>query len=89
LPFYRTPVMLIGFIRNSMTIEPCDHENFTAMQKNLQELKIEAESAEFRKFPNNTTAFDIDSAKKVLKLIEALENYVDVQNVFHKMEMIR
>ncbi|MEO6884462.1 MAG: YebC/PmpR family DNA-binding transcriptional regulator [Bacteroidia bacterium] len=62
-------------------------ENFAPMQKKLEEQKIEIENAELQRIPKNTITLDIESAKKVLKMIDALEEYDDVQNVFHNMEM--
>jgi len=62
-------------------------EDFGKMQKKLEELKIEAESSELQRIPNSRKVVDIDSAKKVLKLIEMLEEDDDVQNVFHDLEM--
>jgi len=62
-------------------------ENFAPMQKKLEELSVEIENAELQRIPKNTVALDVESAKKVLKLIDALEEYDDVQSVFHNMEM--
>jgi YebC/PmpR family DNA-binding regulatory protein len=62
-------------------------EDFGKMQKKLEELNIEAESSELQRIPNSRKVVDIDSAKKVLKLIEMLEDDDDVQNVFHDLEM--
>jgi transcriptional/translational regulatory protein YebC/TACO1 len=57
------------------------------MQRKLEELGIEAENAELERIPRTTVKLDIESAKKVMKLIELLEDDDDVQNVFHNMEM--
>ena len=62
-------------------------EDFGNMQKKLDEMNIEVENAELQRIPNNTTALDIDSAKKVLKMIDAFEEDDDVQNVFHNLEI--
>ncbi|MFZ4400824.1 MAG: YebC/PmpR family DNA-binding transcriptional regulator [Bacteroidales bacterium] len=62
-------------------------EDFGAMIKKLEELKIVAESAELQRIPKNTETIDVDSAKKVMKLIDVIEEDDDVVNVFHNMEM--
>ncbi|NVN95282.1 MAG: YebC/PmpR family DNA-binding transcriptional regulator [Bacteroidetes bacterium] len=62
-------------------------EDFGAMIKKLEELKIVAESAELQRIPKNTETIDFDSAKKVMKLIDVIEEDDDVVNVFHNMEM--
>ena len=62
-------------------------EDFGTMQKKLEELKIETESAKLERIPNNTESLDVESAKKVLKLIDVIEEDDDVQDVYHNLEM--
>ena len=62
-------------------------EDFGTMQKKLEELEIETESAKLERIPNNTEALDIDAAKKVLRLIDVIEEDDDVQDVYHNLEM--
>ena len=62
-------------------------EDFGNMQKKLEDLKIEPLSANLERIPLNTTALPIHDAKKVLHLIEALEDDDDVQAVFHNLEL--
>ncbi len=62
-------------------------EDFGTMQKKLEELEIETESAKLERIPNNTEALDVESAKKVLKLIDVIEEDDDVQEVYHNLEM--
>ncbi|HET6245452.1 MAG: YebC/PmpR family DNA-binding transcriptional regulator [Bacteroidetes bacterium] len=62
-------------------------ENFGPMQKKLEELGLEAESAQLERIPNTTTTLDIESSKRVMKLIDYLEDDDDVQNVYHNMEL--
>lgn len=65
----------------------CALEDFGNLNKKLEQLKIEVQSAELQRIPNDTKVLDLDSAKKVLKLIDTLEDDDDVQNVYHNMEM--
>ena len=64
-----------------------DFADFGNMQKKLEELQLEPKSATLERVPTTTTKLDVDSAKKVLTLIEYLEDDDDVQAVFHNMEM--
>ena len=64
-----------------------DFADFGNMQKKLEELELEPKSATLERIPTNTTSVDLDTAKKSLTLIEALEEDDDVQNVFHNLEM--
>ena len=64
-----------------------DFADYGTMQKKLEELGVEPESAELVRVPLTTTKVDTETAKKVLKMIEAFEEIDDVQNVFHNMEM--
>jgi YebC/PmpR family DNA-binding regulatory protein len=62
-------------------------EDFGSMQKKLEELNIETESAKLERIPNNTETLDVESAKKVLKLVDVIEEDDDVQAVYHNLEM--
>ena len=62
-------------------------EDFGSIYKKLESMGIEPESAELERIPNDTKTLDIESARIVLKLLEALEDDDDVQNVFHNLEM--
>jgi YebC/PmpR family DNA-binding regulatory protein len=62
-------------------------EDFGNMQKKLESLKIEVENSELRRIPSTTKQVDVDTAKKVLKLVEAFEDDDDIQNVFHNLEL--
>ncbi len=62
-------------------------EDFGTVSKKLEEMGIEPESQELQRIPNSTTTLDVETAKKVLKLIDKLEDDDDVQKVFHNLEM--
>lgn len=63
------------------------YEDFGNMVKMLEELHIDCESAELQRIPNTTREIDPDSIRKVLKVINMLEDDDDVTNVFHDMEI--
>ena len=62
-------------------------EDFGSMMKKLEELNIEPESAELQRIPKTTETIDIESARKVLRIIEIFEEDDDVTNVYHNMEI--
>ena len=59
----------------------CDPENFAAVQDALQAAKITTEVAELNRLPNDTVDLDVDTARKVLKLVDQLDDHDDVQSV--------
>ncbi len=62
-------------------------EDFGNMQKKLEEMGIEPESAELQRIPHETVKLELDDARKILKVIEAFEDDDDVQKVFHNLEI--
>jgi YebC/PmpR family DNA-binding regulatory protein len=62
-------------------------EDFGKMQKKLEEMGIEPESAELQRIPHEAVKLDKEDALKILKVIEIFEDDDDVQSVFHNLEM--
>jgi YebC/PmpR family DNA-binding regulatory protein len=60
---------------------------FLKVKDAIAAANIAIEAGEITYLPNNTVAVDGEVAQKVLKLIEALEDNDDVQNVSHNAEM--
>ncbi|MCC9168726.1 YebC/PmpR family DNA-binding transcriptional regulator [Pontibacter harenae] len=66
----------------------CAMEDFGSMQKTVEELNLELESAELQRIPKTTTIVDDNEAvAKILKFIDALEDDDDVQKVYHNLEL--
>jgi YebC/PmpR family DNA-binding regulatory protein len=65
----------------------CAKENFGSVSRKLNELGIEPEESGLKRIPNDTKKLDVESAKKVLRFIEILEDDDDIQNVYHNLEM--
>jgi YebC/PmpR family DNA-binding regulatory protein len=65
----------------------CAIEDFGNLNKKLEELGVEAVSAELQRVPNDTKELNLESSKSVLRLIDALEDDDDIQYVFHNLEM--
>ena len=59
----------------------CDPSNFNAIQILFQNQQIPTETAEVTRIAQNTVECDVEQAKAVLKLIDALEDNDDIQNV--------
>ncbi|MFP4447675.1 MAG: YebC/PmpR family DNA-binding transcriptional regulator [Bacteroidales bacterium] len=62
-------------------------EDFGGIQKKLEELNIEPENSSLQMIPKTTKAVDVESAMKVMKMIDAFEEDDDVQAVYHNMEL--
>lgn len=62
-------------------------EDFGAMMKKLEEMKIEPESAELQRIPKTFTKLDKEASLKILKIVDVFEDDDDVVNVFHNLEL--
>lgn len=65
----------------------CDMADFGKIQKKLEEMEIEPETAELQRIPNTLVELSDDDFVKVMKLIDALEDDDDVQKVFHNLDV--
>lgn len=65
----------------------CAMEDFGSLNRKLNELGIEPQEAGLKRIPNDTKKLDLESAKKVLRLIDTLEDDDDIQFVYHNLEM--
>ncbi len=72
---------------DDIVILTCPMESFGKVNKKLEDMKIEPENAELRRIPNDYKKVDLETAQKVLKMIEEFEDNDDVQNVWHNLEM--
>ena len=60
--------------------------DFISVNEALKEAGFNAEEAEVTMIPSTTAELDSDSAEKIMKLIDALEDLDDVQNVYTNAE---
>ncbi len=65
----------------------CAIQDFGSVNKKLADLGLETEEAGLKRIPNDTKKLDVDSAKKVMRLVDILEDDDDVQNVYHNLEI--
>ncbi len=59
----------------------CDPSVYQDVSKTLKEGGIEPEVSQVTRVPQNTVDLDAGTARKVLKLMERLDDHDDVQNV--------
>ncbi len=64
-----------------------DAESFRGVVEALKEKGFEPASAEVTMLPKNTVKLDKEAAKKVLRLVDALEEYEDVQEVYANFDI--
>ena len=62
-------------------------EDFGSLSHKLDELGIEAKSAELQRIPNLTKEANEEQFKANMKMLDRFEEDDDVQNVYHNMEM--
>ncbi len=74
-------------VDGDMVTVTCAMEDFGNLNRKLIELKVEPEEAGLKRIPNDTKKLDIDSAKKVMRFVDALEDDDDIQFVYHNLEM--
>jgi YebC/PmpR family DNA-binding regulatory protein len=65
----------------------CAKEDFGSLNRKLNELGIVPEEAGLKRIPHETKKVDLESAKKVMRFIEVLEDDDDIQNVYHNLEI--
>jgi len=74
-------------VDGDMVTVTCAMEDFGSLNRKLNELEVEPEEAGLKRIPNDTKKLDVDSAKKVMRLIDTLEDDDDIQFVYHNLEM--
>ncbi|MFH0759553.1 MAG: YebC/PmpR family DNA-binding transcriptional regulator [Bacteroidota bacterium] len=62
-------------------------EEFHNVQKKLQEMGLESDSAELQRIPNDTIELPVEQALQIMKIIEEFEDDDDVQAVWHNLEV--
>lgn len=65
----------------------CEPSQFSALKEALDQLGKEPEVAELTRIPENYTPVEAGKHESLEKLVDALEDCDDVQNVYHNAEM--
>ena len=60
----------------------CAVENFAALAEAFEKADIKTETCKISRIPQNMVDVEAHAAKKVLKLLELLDDHDDIQNVF-------
>lgn len=68
-------------------IVTCAMEDFGNVQKKLDEMNIEAESAGLERIPTTSVNLSDDDLQQSMKVIDKLEDDDDVQKVYHNIEI--
>jgi transcriptional/translational regulatory protein YebC/TACO1 len=71
---------------DSITVT-CAVKDFGSVNRKLSDLGIEPSEAGLKRIPNDYKKLDLDSSKKVLRLVDILEDDDDIQFVYHNLEM--
>jgi len=74
-------------VADDMFIITTAMEDFGNVQKKLEEMGIQPESASLQRIPNDTKVLNIEESQKIIKMIDDFEECDDVQNVYHNLEM--
>ncbi len=62
-------------------------EDFREVKSKIKDAGYMIIDADIRMIPQNTTKLDVDVSRKVLAMIDRLEEHDDVQNVYHNLEI--
>ena len=62
-------------------------EDFHNVQKKLQEMGMEPESAELQRIPNDVADLTMEQAVQIMKIVEEFEDDDDVQAVSHNLNV--
>jgi len=58
-----------------------------AVKKAIEEQGVQVKGAELTMIPSTPTEVSVADAKKVMRLIDRLEELEDLQNVYHTMDI--
>lgn len=65
----------------------CNPHAYDAVAHALEEAGLKPASSEIAWIPNSSIPGDVDLARKVLKLVDALDDWDDVNHVYHNLEL--
>ena len=65
----------------------CDPDQFDQVKGSLVDVEIKTELAEVAMMPASTVTLDVNDGRKVLNLMESLEEHDDIQNVYSNFDI--
>ena len=68
-------------------ISQTSFDEYGTMQSALEKRGWDVSNTELQRLPLNSTALDVENAKKVMKLIDKMEEDDDVNAVYHNLEL--
>jgi len=74
-------------VDNDTITVTCAKEDFGSVNRKLESLGVEVGEAGLKRIPKESKTLSTEDAKKVMKLIEALEDDDDVQAVYHNLAL--
>lgn len=75
-------------INNGDSIEvQCQPGDFETLRQAFEDAGMEAEDSEISMIPQNTITVDAEAGRKLMRLVEAMEDNDDVQNVFANFDL--
>lgn len=75
-------------VDNDGTIEVlCDYSDFETLRQAFEDANMTPESAEIAMLPQNTITVDAETGRKLMRLVEAMEDNDDVQNVHANFDL--
>lgn len=75
------------FAEEEVVTVTCAKDDFGNLNRKLESMGIEPEEAKLKRVPRETKLLDVESAHKVMKLIDGLEDDDDIQAVYHNLEI--
>jgi YebC/PmpR family DNA-binding regulatory protein len=65
----------------------CDPPAFLKVKESLEKAGVKVQSADVAQLPKAPTETDVESAQKVMRLVDALDDHDDVQNVHTSLKL--
>ena len=65
----------------------CEPAAFSKVKEALEKAGVTIQNAEVAQMPKSPTDVDLEAAQKVMRLVEALDDHDDVQNVYTSMNL--
>jgi YebC/PmpR family DNA-binding regulatory protein len=62
-------------------------DSFHSVQKKLEEMGLEPDSAELQRIPNESLDLTLEQSVQIMKIIEEFEDDDDVQSVYHNLNV--
>ncbi len=65
----------------------CTPQDFDTVRKSFEDAEVKFETAEITRIASNEVTVEADGARRIMKLLSALDDHDDVQNVYNNMNL--